>query len=365
MWKPGIVGLALLAGACTSQGTDEQGSIDADSVYPGGEFWQCPEGFEVKEGLNTDFPIDNMKRAFIVHPAKEQTGPVPAWVPLTGTVESTNANLTVPRSGANALMADHGYTVIGPIRQCANQDPNVGFAPCNGPGSDGWNWKPWNDGRAPTRAGNKWKKKAGPDSRFFEAMVRCVGTKFPLDKDRLFIGGISAGGTVTNRVLTFNSDFWAGGMPLSGEWYVTKDNGNSVSFMKGREMVAAAPEKIFQGRIGPFPLPDKLDPMIVLTVWGGEKDTWDCGPPIGLCADYRPSTQAGSNYFASHPNVVHVACSSTHGHAWPQLKTQEFNAWALKTLSSHPKGADPADFSLTEPPEGYSCQVGRYTDLYD
>jgi hypothetical protein len=64
------------------------------------------------------------------------------------------------------------------------------------------------------------------------------------------------------------------------------------------------------------------------------------------------------------PNVVHVACSSSHGHMWPQIRTQEFNAWALKTLASHPKGSDPEAFRLTPPPEGYSCKRGVYTDHY-
>ncbi len=344
---------AVALAACTTQ--PEAGDLS---------FWSCPDGFEVKEGLNTNFPSDGMMRAFVVVPAKGVTGPAPVWVPLTGTVEPTNANLNIARSGANALMANEGFMVIGPVRQCANQDPDVGRAPCDGPGSNGWNWKPWNDGRAGNAEGEKWKTDAGPDSRFFEAMVRCVGTKFPLDAKRLYVGGISAGGTVTNRVLTFNSGFWAGGMPISGEWYVSNDDGSPLSFSAAREAVIANPTKIHQGRIGPFPLPSSLSPMIVITVWGGEKDLWDCGPPLGLCADYRPSTQAGSNYFSSLPNVVHIACSSTHGHMWPQLNTQAFNAWALKTMASHPKGADPKAFRLTPPPEGYSCRIGPYVDLY-
>ena len=347
------LGAAVALAACTTQ-------LEAGDV----SFWSCPDGFEVKEGLNTNFPSDGMMRAFVVVPAKGITGPAPVWVPLTGTVEPTNANLTVARSGANALMTNEGFMVIGPVRQCANQDPDVGRAPCDGPGSNGWNWKPWNDGRAGNAEGEKWKNDAGPDSRFFEAMVRCVGTKFPLDAKRLYVGGISAGGTVTNRVLTFNSGFWAGGMPISGEWYVSNDDGSPLSFNAAREAVIANPTKIHQGRIGPFPLPKSLSPMIVLTVWGGEKDLWDCGPPLGLCADYRPSTQAGSNYFSSLPNVVHIACSSTHGHMWPQINTQAFNAWALKTMASHPKGADPKAFRLTPPPDGYTCRIGPYVDLY-
>ena len=34
----------------------------------------------------------------------------------------------VETDGANALMADQGFTVIGPVRQCAGQDANVGRA---------------------------------------------------------------------------------------------------------------------------------------------------------------------------------------------------------------------------------------------
>ena len=349
-----LVCVAGLLAACTTP-------IEAPQTA---KMWACPDGFTPREGLNTNFPHEGMMRAFVVASAKGATGPAPTWVPLTGTVESTNANLTVPRSGANALMADQGFTVIGPVRQCAEQDPNAGRGQCDGPGSNGWNWKPWNDGRAGNADGEKWKNDAGPDSRFFEAMVRCVGTAFPLDAKRLYVGGISAGGTVTNRALTFNSDFWAGGMPISGEWYVSNDDGSPLSFNDARQAVITNPAKIHQGRIGPYPLPKSVSPMIVVTVWGGEKDLWDCGPPLGLCADYRPSTQAGANYFASMPNVVHVACSSTHGHMWPQINTQAFNAWALKTMASHPKGTNPKAFRLTPPPEGYSCKLGAYTDHY-
>ena len=59
---------------------------------------ECPAGYEVKEGLNTDFPHAGMSRAFFVHPAKGIAGPAPVWVPLTGTMESTFQNLNVARS---------------------------------------------------------------------------------------------------------------------------------------------------------------------------------------------------------------------------------------------------------------------------
>lgn len=326
--------------------------------------WECPDGYQVKEGLNVDFPSDGMKRAFVVYPAKGVSGAQPVWVPMSGTVESANANLTVARSGANALMADKGFMVIGPVRQCAEQDPNLAAGKCNGPGVNGWNWMPWNEGRAASAEGDKWKNDEGPDARFLKAMVRCVGTKWPLDARRLYLGGISSGGTMTNRALLFDSDFWAGGMPISGEWYVTRDDGSPLTFQQGREALKAEPTKIHQGRVGPYPLKTHLDPLIVITVWGGEKDMWDCGPPLGLCADYRPSTQAASNYYSSMPDVVEVSCSAHHGHMWPQVNTQAFNLWALTTLASHPKGSDPKSFKLTPPPEGYSCKLGPFTDHY-
>ena len=312
--------------------------------------WHCPDGFTVHEGLNTDFPFAGAKRAFWVYPPSDTTKPAPVWVPLTGTVESTNDNLTVPRSGANALMEQKGYMVIGPVRQCADQNPALKAGACNGVGVDGWNWRPWNEGRAAGAAGDRWKQDAGPDAGFFKAAVECVGAKWKLDARRLFIGGISSGGTMTNRAMLFDSGFWAGGLPISGEWYVSPDDGSALSFNDARAFVAANPAKIFQGRVGPYPLPKALDPLVIITVWGGPNDKWDCGPPLGLCSDYRPTTQAASNYFSAQPKVVHVACSATHGHMWPQVNTQAFNLWALSTLSSHPKGSDPRAFRLTAPP---------------
>src|SRR5262249_59984410 len=92
-WAMGTLGaLAVLAGASVAVAKDAA--------------WACPAGFDVKAGLNTDFPFEGEKRAFVVYPPEgDAKGPAPVWVPLTGSVESTNANLTVPRPGANSLLA--------------------------------------------------------------------------------------------------------------------------------------------------------------------------------------------------------------------------------------------------------------------
>lgn len=325
--------------------------------------WSCPAGYKVHAGLNTNFPSDGVERAFIVVPPKHSDRPVPVWVPLTGSVESTNDNLYVERSGANARLADHGFMVIGPIRECADQGPSLRAGVCNGPGHDGWNWNPWHEGRASGAAGDRFKADEGSDSRFLMDMVRCVGTAFPLDASRLYIGGISSGGTMTNRALTFRSDFWAGGMPISGEWYVTRDDGSALSFNDARGAVRDAPDAIHQGRVGPYPLRSKLGPMIVITVWGGDNDIWYCGTV--LCADYRPSTQAASVYYGSFSDVMEISCTVHDGHMWPQVNTDAFNLWAMSTLASFPKGSLASQFRLTSPPEGYSCKLGPFTDHYD
>jgi poly(3-hydroxybutyrate) depolymerase len=357
-----MAGVMLAASAAASNFSAAQDNQDW-SVE-----WGCPAGFDVQEGLNTNFPHKGLNRAFVVHAPEASTGPLPVWVPLTGSVESTNANLTVPRSGANATLAEHGFMVIGPVRACANQDPQFGGTAqqCNRAGSNGWNWDPWFEGRAASAAGDQWQQDAGPDASFLEAVVQCVGTRWPLDSRRLYLGGISSGGTMTNRALSFGSGFWAGGLPISGEWYVTRDDGTPLSFDAARQAVIDQPQKIHQGRVGPYPLKTELDPMIVMTVWGGDNDIWYCGSGDSrfLCADYRPSTQAGSRYFSSLEKVVHVACKAGHGHMWPQVNTQAFNVWALTTLASFPKGSNSEDFILTTPPEGYDCQVGPFTDLY-
>ena len=239
--------------------------------------WRCPQNFEPKAGLNRAFPSDGDQRAFVVVPPAREDGAAPVWVPMVGTVEATNWNLYASRSGDNAKLAEAGFMVIAPVRACADQDPDLAAGACNGPGHDGWNWNPWHEGRAAGAAGDRYKTDAGSDVRFLEAMVRCVGTKWHLDRKRLYVGGVSSGGTMTNRALLFDSAFWAGGMPISGEWYVTKDNGSALPFLQARDLVAHDPAKIYQGRVGPYPLPQHLDPMIVITVWGGDNDKWDAG----------------------------------------------------------------------------------------
>ena len=102
--------------------------------------------------------------------------------------------------------------------------------------------------------------------------------------------------------------------------------------MMRAQAVIGNPTKIFQGRIGPYPLHKSLSPMIVITVWGGEKDLWDCGPPLGLCSDYRPTTQAGCELFLV--DAERGACRVQRD-AWTHVATGEH-------AGVQPVGADDA-----------------------
>lgn len=138
-------------------------------------------------GAERGLPHKGEKRAFIVYPPDDLSKPAPVWVPMTGSVESTNDNLTVPRSGANSLMAKQGFMVIGPVRACADQDPALRGGACNGPGHGGWNWNPWREGRAGGAEGEPFKTDDGPDSSFLVAAVKCVGASYKLDPRRLYL----------------------------------------------------------------------------------------------------------------------------------------------------------------------------------
>ena len=71
-----------------------------------------------------------------------------------------------------------------------------------------------------------------------------------------------------------------------------------------------------------------------------------------------------TDYNGSGVHLVYRGDTQANGHMWPQVNTDAFNLWALRTLASHPKRSSPDWFVLTPPPAGYACRLGRYTDHY-
>ncbi|MEW6271926.1 MAG: PHB depolymerase family esterase [Thermodesulfobacteriota bacterium] len=300
-----LLALAAACGDRASSGAGTGAPLDGS----------CPAGFTPQPGFNEGFPSDGVQRQFHVLLPDALDEPRPLMVSLTGTVQEELS--FAAQSGLDQLPAQ-GWIVAAPVRTCSQNGTN-----CAQIGSDGRIWEPWYDG---TIAGPS--DDEGPDVRFVEAMVRCIASRWPVDERRIYAGGISAGGSFTNRNMTFNSDLFAGGVPASGNWYGG----------------LAAPRS-----------PVAMDSSIVVLIWGGPNDVWPPGNPI---ADYDPETRLAARYYAAQPSVVTVACSGSHGHIWPSAMTP----WLVETLLSHPKGADPADFVLTEPPPGFGCVVGAYTD---
>ena len=302
---------AVLVAALTGCGSDAD---DAEAVALAG---RCPTGFAVQSGFNDGFESDGIDRQFhVLLPDGAGDGePRPLFVALTGTVQK---ELSFAAQSGLEQLPGGGWIVAVPVRTCSQHQAN-----CNGIGSDGRIWEPW------------WDGPLGPpiddeqvDVRFVESMVRCIADGWAVDADRIYVGGISAGGSFTNRNMTFNSEFFAGGVPASGNWY--------------------------DGRAAPL-TPREMDSSIVIVIWGGPTDVW---PPDDPFVDYAPETGVQSIFYSAQPNVVTVSCTGSHGHIWPTAMTP----WIADTLLSHPKGTAPEDFELTQPPGGFSCVLGEYTD---
>jgi dienelactone hydrolase len=321
-------GLLLLLAGC---GDDDDAGDDATPTTASSsttteaavdfiaERWDptCPDGVELTEGLNTDFPSGGEARQVHVLSPADVSTPRPVFVALTGTVQPEPDFLV--QSGVDQLV-DDGWLVVAPVRTCSAEGTS-----CNGTGmqGDGRVWEPWFDGHPDPTVG------AGPDSAFLVSAVQCAAETWPVDQDRVYVGGISAGGSMTNHALTYDSDFWAGGVDASGNWY--------------------------GGLCCPRPL-ETMDSSIMVVIWGGPDDRWPLtDTPLAV---YAPETKTAAEYYASQDDVVTLACTGTHGHIWPTAMT----AWLAETLASHPKGTDPADFVMTTPPEGFSCVRGAYTD---
>ena len=278
----------------------------------------CPAGFSPAAGENRGFPSDGADRVFHVMTPSDVTTPRPLFVSLTGTVQP---ELDFAAQSALDQLPASGWIVAAPVRNCSQNRTDCAQVGAQG-SMDGRIWEPWYDGAIPA------SDEEGPDVRFVDSMVRCIATKWPVDAKRIYVGGISAGGSFTNRNLTFNSELFAGGVPSSGNWY-----GGS-----------AAPVS-----------PQTLDPMVVVVIWGGPTDVWPATNPL---ANYNPETKQAAAYFAAQPNAVTVSCTGSHGHIWPTAMTP----WLAQTLLSHPKGTPASAFELTQPPDGFSCVLGEYTD---
>jgi len=282
-------------------------------------FFDCSNGVGVNP-LQHSTQSDGKFRQFHLFLPENLNTPRPLFVSLTGTVATELEFVSNDVSQFESLV-NSGWIVVAPLRRCTTEDRR-----CRGIGAagsdDGRFWEPWFDGSIPQ------SNDEGPDVRFIESMVNCIAAAYPVDKDRIYNGGSSAGGTMTSRNMMFNSDLFAGGIIGSGNFHY----------------------------LSQFPIQPVdtviMDSAIVVLLWGGADDRY------GI-SDYAVETKLTAEYYAAQNNVVTVSCSGIHGHPWPNA----FGPWAAATLLSHPKGTPVSDFELTTPPDGFSCVVGVYTDI--
>jgi hypothetical protein len=151
--------------------------------------------------------------------------------------------------------------------------------------------------------------RANPDVTFFDDLVDCLAAHYPIDRKRIYIGGLSAGGIMTNRVLRERSDVLAGGIVGSGVFELTE------------------------------PVPAKtLAPMFVIVTWGGDNDAWG-GTNAGVTVpeiNFAEQGALASDYYESSPGLNQVYCEGHNlGHGW----LDQINDWMYDALLAHPKGA--------------------------
>ncbi len=245
----------------------------------------CPAAFRdvaPRAGANVGFDSAGQSRSFELLLPDDLDGPAPVFLGFHGTSEKGAGFY------ARAELADfveRGFIVVAP-------DGN----------RNGTLWPIWDGLR---EAGDR---QPNADVTFASDLVACLAAHYPIDRDRIYAGGHSAGGIFTNRLLRERSDLFAGGIVGSGVWSFT-------------ETGSEAP----------------LDSMIVIVTWGGSNDQWMGRasevqvPEISFVAEAALASQ----FYEAQPNVAQAWCRGDEiGHEW----LPNMNDWLVDTLLAYPKG---------------------------
>ena len=145
------------------------------------------------------------------------------------------------------------------------------------------------------------------DLVYFDDLLKCVSEQFPVDLDRVYATGMSAGGLMTTFLGLHRSDVLAAVAPMSGGY------------------LQAWPDDF--GPVRPW-----------LVTWGGEID-------IAVDVNFNDTATALLGNLDAE-DVPVVACNHNEGHVWP-LEMTPAN-WAF--LSAHVRGdtTNPFEDSLPE-----------------
>lgn len=291
-----VAGVALLSSvvACSSGEIDPADQAGQAATAPA-SICSAPHA-----GANTGYQAGGQTRSFeLLLPPPSFTGPRPLFVAFHGTGETGKSFSNRARL---AEWAARGFIVVAPDA--------VG---------NGSVWPVWDGMHLPGAP-----VAPNADLALVDSLLDCMGSHYAVDATRIFAGGHSAGGIMTNHVLRMRSNVFAGGIVASG---------------------------IFDFTEGTPPQP--LDDLTVLITWGGDNDGfggWD--PDTGVAASgftFVESAAMESKYFASEPKVQQAWCRGNDlGHSWLPM-----NGWFMDILLARPKGTTTP---LTLPPVPASAQ---------
>lgn len=304
-----LAGLAVAAvSGCLGPLPDERAG--AAEVAP--ERWladpptSCPAPFATiapVPGQNGGFTVGGEGRSFwlgVPDPAVAP-GPRPLFVAFHGTGE-TGASF-VRRARLQELV-ERGFVVVAP----------------DGAGH-GTVYPVWDAMRTARDA-----DRPNLDLEYFDRLLPCIAAHLEIDRRRVWVGGHSAGGIMTNFVLQRRSEILAGGVPASGVFSLTSP----------REVAT-------------------LSDMLVVVTWGGDGDSFSGGPNRAVQVEgfnFVEQASLASRFYARQARVQQVSCSADLGHAW-----LPFNDWLADLLLAHPKGSvvGPHKLELPAPPAGVTC----------
>lgn len=263
----------------------------------------CPAAFTdaaPTDGDNDGFESAGQTRSFfVILPEASFAGPRPLFVGFNGT------NETGPEWSERAKLeelAARGFIVVSPSS--------------NG---NGTLWPVWDSLH---EAGSD-DPETNPDLVYFDELVACMGAHFEVDKNRIYVGGHSAGGIMSNYVLQRRSELLAGGIVASGVFSLTS----------------------------PEPQTD-LDDMFVIVTWGGDNDEYSGGSGgVSVPAiNFVEQASIASVFYDDEPNVTQAHCRGDDlGHVW----LDALDDWFVDALLAHPKGlAEGSPRELPATPDG-------------
>jgi poly(3-hydroxybutyrate) depolymerase len=246
----------------------------------------CPGKYKTAapaEGNNDDYSVAGQDRDFILMLPDDMSTPRPVFVGFNGTGETGKS------FSDRAKLKDFtkkGFIVLAPSSK-----------------GNGAIWPIWDSLRQPGTENDPNK-----DVDYFDSLVKCVAGHHPIDKNRIYVGGHSAGGIFTNHLLQRRSEFIAGGIPASGVFSQTS----------------------------PDPA-EKLNPLFVIVTWGGDNDKYS-GNAGGVSVggfSFVSEASLASKFYDGQESVGEINCRGNNvGHAW----LDGLNDWFADQLLAHPKG---------------------------